>query len=67
MKSITWGDNVVEFVTKEEFDRLELDHIKLEKSVKNMKMALSMILDLFDEEDFAKAIAKKERASNDRV
>lgn len=53
----------IEFITREEFDEWTLELIKLEQSVKNMKLGIKMVLDLFTEEDYGRAIARFEKES----
>ncbi len=49
----------------EEYDALENRVFKLERKVKNLSWALAIVTDLFDAEDFARAIKKKEEAEKE--
>lgn len=49
---------MVEYVTKKEFDELELTVAKLEQKLKNYGMALSMVLDLVNDGDLGECIQK---------
>jgi hypothetical protein len=49
----------------EEYDALENRVFKLERKVKNLSWALAIVTDLFDAEDFARALKKKEEAEKE--